>query len=79
MSHGSLLSHNGPTNRKKARKFAKRKEHRKGTVTLFILLPQNIIVFVRNAKYLFVIDIVVVIFNSFMLFLVFTFLSKLKA
>ena len=25
MSHGSLLSHNGPSNRKKARKFAKRK------------------------------------------------------
>ena len=50
-----------------------------GTVTLLILLPQNIIVFVGNAKYLFVIDIVVVIFNSFMLFLVFTFLSKLKA
>ena len=48
-------------------------------MTLLILLPQNIIVFVRNAKYLFVIDIVVVIFNSFMLFLVFTFLSKLKA
>ena len=50
-----------------------------GTVTLLILLPQNIIVFVGNATYLFVIDIVVVIFNSFMLFLLFTFLSKLKA
>ena len=25
MSHGSLLSHNGPSNRKKARKFARRK------------------------------------------------------
>ena len=48
-------------------------------MTLVILLPQNIIVFFGNAKYLLVIDIVVVIFNSFMLFLVFTFISKLKA
>ena len=50
-----------------------------GTVTLLILFCYHKILLVGNAKYLFVIDIVVVIFNSFMLFSVFTFLSKLKA